>query len=104
MYTKDDIIILIRNNILLTGNHTIDILNTVYILSRSNVKFKLKQGWKINISKKYCIEAYLYIELYIKNKRYFIDVTDDVYINRSMTNGLFKKRPSKKYIASKILN
>lgn len=102
--TKDNIIRLVRDNLELTDNHTVNIINAVNILKTHGVKCKLKQGWKVNIHKNYNREAYLYIEMYIKGKKYFIDVTDDIYMTRCLSKGVFNKKPSEKYIASKLVN
>lgn len=102
--SKEDIIHLIVDNLSITSNHVDNILNTYYLLTINNVKCKIKQGWKINIHKPSYIEAYLYIELYIKNKKHFLDITDRPVISKNVAGGIFKKRPSVNYIASVILN
>ena len=102
--SKDGIIDLIMNNLNICSNHTDNIINAYYILSACNIKCKVRQGWKINIHKDKYIEAYLYIEVYIKNKKYFLDILDSPIISKNIAGGIFKKRPSIEYIASVILN
>lgn len=102
--SKDSIIKLIRSTLELTENHTVNILKSAIILRDNNIDCRVVQGWKVNIQKQYNREAYLYIELYINSKRYFLDILDDVYINRNTTRGVFRKKPSKKYIDSKLIS
>lgn len=97
--TKDNIIDLICNELKIVENHTINILNTSYILSGHSIKHKIKQGWKVNKYKQYNIEAYLYIEIYLGAKHYFIDIVDGICMTKQLTKDILKKIPSKKYIA-----
>lgn len=101
---KDNIIKLLRNTLELTESHTVDILNAAIILKSNNINCSILQGWKVNIQKEYNREAYIYIELYINSKKYFLDILDDIYISKNITKGVFKKKPSEKYIASKLMN
>lgn len=101
---KGSIIKLLRDTLELTESHTVDILNAAIILKNNNINCTVLQGWKINIQKEYNREAYIYIELYINSKKYFLDILDDVYISKNLTKDVFIKKPSEKYIASKLMN
>lgn len=101
---RDNIIKLLRNTLELTESHTVDVLNAAVILKSNNIDCRVIQGWKVNIQKEYNREAYIYIELYINSKKYFLDILDDIYITRNMTKGVFKKKPSEKYIDSKLIS
>lgn len=101
---KDNIIKLLRNTLELTESHTVDVLNAAIILKSNNIDCRVIQGWKVSIQKQYNREAYLYIELYINSTKYFLDILDDIYISKNITKGVFRKKPSEKYIASKLMN
>lgn len=101
---KGSIIKLLRDTLELTESHTVDILNAAIILKNNNINCNVLQGWKINIQKEYNREAYIYIELYINSKKYFLDILDDVYISKNLTKDVFIKKPSEKCIASKLRN
>mgnify|MGYP006939714117 CR=1 FL=1 len=93
---------LINNTLEITDNHTANVINAFIILQSNNIKCKIVQGWKLNTQKIYNREAYIFIELYICSKRYFLDIRDKIHISSSLNNGVFRKKPSEKYIASKV--
>lgn len=99
---KEYIIQLIDSTLEITDNHTANVINAFIILQSNNIKCKIVQGWKINTQKVYNREADIFIELYICSKRYFLEIRDKVYISSSLSNGVFRKKPSEKYIASKF--
>ena len=101
---KEYIVHLLNNTLHITDNHTANIINAFNILQSNNIKCKIMQGWKINTQKQYNREAYIYIEIYICSKRYFLDIKDKIYISGYLSKEVFRKKPSEKYIASKTMD
>lgn len=95
---KDSITELLCNEIEVINDHTVNILNAACILNSHGIKHKVKHGWKVNSQKQYNIEAYLYIEMYLGTKHYFIDIIEDICVTRHLTKEVFRKLPSEKRI------
>lgn len=104
MNNKASVLSMLRSELTVVNCNTTDIINASIVLSRNNIEHKVIQGWKINTEKPLNREAYLFIELSIDNRIYYLNITDDIHLSRENIKGVFKKRPSDKYIAYRITN
>lgn len=99
---KSNILNILNKDLRILNINTIDIINASNILSDNNIEHKVIQGWKVNKHKEYNREAYLFIELKINNKNYYLNILDSIHLSRENIKGVFKKKPSDKYIASRL--
>lgn len=99
---KSSLIELIDSNIIIRDNHTENIMNASNILYTNNIRYNIMQGWILNKHKDNSLEAYIYIEVYIMNKKYYLDIKEEIMLTHILCEGVHRKKPTIKYI-KKIL-
>lgn len=95
---KDKLIELLNNEIKISDDNTENIMTIATLLSEKHIKFKIKQGWKVNFNKEFNREAIVYIEVFIEHKKYIIEINNNISLSRKLNANILKSKPSDKYI------
>lgn len=79
--------------------HANNVIYLYRILKYRIDNIELKQGWIIDIQSNFKVKPYLYIEIYINNKRFYLDLiggstNKEISIYTRLQPWIYKRKPS----------
>lgn len=79
--------------------HANNVIYLYRILKYRIDNIELKQGWIIDIQSNFKVKPYLYIEVYINNKRFYLDLiggstNKEISIYTRLQPWIYKRKPS----------